>query len=123
MPLELKGLKAKAMAARAHIGKLDAAYEAFNARAASHVSDVEGLAQQLGYMSDDLSFATAALGNSVAASNEAGEAAKAPPPDPPPVTFKPLPDIPTAQQMAFGRDVADPRPAIAVSAPSHQPGS
>ena len=82
MPLELKGLKAKAMAARAHIGKLDAAYEAFNAKAGSHASDVEGLTAQIGYMSDDLSFATATLGNSVAASNGDTEAV-----DPPPVTF------------------------------------
>jgi hypothetical protein len=74
MPLELKGLKAKAMAARAHIGKLDEAYDAFNAKAGSHISDVQGLAEQLGYMADDLAFSTAALGNSVAASNEAGEA-------------------------------------------------
>jgi hypothetical protein len=73
MALELKGLKAKAMTARAHIGKLDEAYDAFNAKAGSHISDVQGLADQLGYMADDLSFATAALGNSVAASN-AGEA-------------------------------------------------
>lgn len=70
MALELKGLKGRAMTARAHIGKLDAAYEAFNAKAGNHVSDVEGLTEQLGEMADDLSFATTTLGNSVAASND-----------------------------------------------------
>jgi hypothetical protein len=87
MALELKGLKAKAMAARAHIGKLDEAYDAFNAKAGSHISDVQGLADQLGYMADDLSFATAALGNSVAASNGSGEAQE--PPKPPTITPSP----------------------------------
>ena len=69
MALELKGLKGRAMTARAHIGRLDAAYEAFNAKAGNHVSDVEGLTEQVGEMADDLSFATAVLGNSVAGSN------------------------------------------------------
>jgi hypothetical protein len=96
--LELKGLKAKAMAARAHIGKLDAAYEAFNAKAGSHVSDVEGLTAQIGYMSDDLSFHTASLGNSVAASNGDTEAVE--PPKPPPAIPPPNPPNPPEQPPA-----------------------
>jgi hypothetical protein len=85
MALELKGLKAKAMVARANIGDLDKAYDDLNAATASHASDVRGLKEQVGYMADDLSFATAALGNSVAASNASTEAVQ--PPQPPPVTF------------------------------------
>ena len=105
MALELKGLKAKAMTARANIGKLDAAYDAFNIQATTHVSDVESLAEQLGGMSDDLTFATTTLGNSVAGSNAgAAEKPKEPPAEKPDTTDRvalgPHPDQPEGQQTA-----------------------
>jgi len=105
MALELKGLKAKAMTARANIGKLDAAYDAFNAQATTHVSDVESLAEQLGGMAEDLTFATTTLGNSVAGSNAgATEKPKEQSAENPITTDRvalgPHPDQPDGQQTA-----------------------
>ena len=114
MALELKGLKAKAMAARANIGKLDAAYAEFNAKAGSHVSDVEGLTEQIGEMTDDLSFITRELGNSVAGSN-AGATEK-PKETPPPSDNG---EQPKAPPVSPATTAANPGAAPA----SQQPGS
>lgn len=65
MALELKGLKGKALAARANLDRLNAAYDAFNDAAPKHAADVGGLVTQVEGLSDDLAFAANVLGNSV----------------------------------------------------------
>jgi hypothetical protein len=64
MPIEIKGLKAKAMVARGHIDRINKAYDKFNEAAPAHAADVEGLAEQISQHHDDLSFAANVLGNS-----------------------------------------------------------
>jgi hypothetical protein len=64
MAIEIKGLKADALAARANLDKLRAAYAKFNAAAPSHAADVEGMATQIGGMQSDLEFAATVMGNS-----------------------------------------------------------
>lgn len=64
VPLEIKGLKGKALRARANIDALNAAYDKFNVTAPAHVMDVEGLTKQVGGMQTDLEFAANVLGNS-----------------------------------------------------------
>ena len=66
MALELKGLKNKALDARVNIDRLNRAYDAFNERAPAHASDVEGMANQVEEMNEDLGFAVRTLGNSAA---------------------------------------------------------
>lgn len=65
MALELKGLKGKALKARASLDALNTAYDKFNVDAAAHAADVTALTKDLEGMQDDLQFATATLGNSV----------------------------------------------------------
>jgi hypothetical protein len=74
MPLELKGLKGKALNMRSNIERLNRAYDKFNELAPEHAADVEGLTSQVNNMNDDLSFAVNALGNSTVASGATGEA-------------------------------------------------
>lgn len=73
LALELKGLKAEAVKARAHFDRLKLAYGKLNETAPAHAADVEGLTEQLSGMQDDLQFAVTTLGNSV------GEQEKPPP--------------------------------------------
>jgi hypothetical protein len=120
MALELKGLKAKAMTARANIGKLDAAYEAFNAKAGNHVSDVEGLTEQLGEMTEDLSFVTTTLGNSVAASNAGRGTQEAELPKP--TATLPANDLTAAPQIATAPAAADIPPAVGEQPAATFPG-
>lgn len=69
MPIELKGLRAKALKAASNLDALNAAYDAFNEAAPAHTADVAGLSEQVGQLGDDLKFAAQVLGNSVAQSN------------------------------------------------------
>ena len=64
MAIDMSGLKAKAMAARANWERLNAAYEGFNTTAPLHAADVEALSAGLAEMQSDLDFATATMGNS-----------------------------------------------------------
>ncbi|HEY1980730.1 MAG TPA: hypothetical protein VGH13_11635 [Xanthobacteraceae bacterium] len=70
MAMELKGLKANALAAAANIERLNRAYAAFNAAAPAHAADVEGLTPQITELADDLKFAAQVLGNSVNGSGD-----------------------------------------------------
>ncbi|MEZ0060905.1 hypothetical protein ABIF26_006448 [Bradyrhizobium elkanii] len=81
MPIELKGLRAKALKAASNLDALNAAYDAFNEAAPAHTADVAGLSEQVGQLGDDLKFAAQVLGNSVAQSNaseQSGEQAQQP---------------------------------------------
>lgn len=69
MPIELKGLRAKALKAASNLDALNAAYDAFNEAAPAHAADVSGLSEQVGQLGDDLKFAAQVLGNSVSQSN------------------------------------------------------
>ena len=82
MALELKGLKGKALAARSNIERLNAAYDVFNEKAPAHASDVEGLANQVEAMNDDLGFAVTTLGNSTVQSEKGEPRPASPPPVP-----------------------------------------
>ena len=64
MAIEIKGLKADALTARANLDKIRAAYAKFNAAAPAHAADVEGLAESIGGMQSDLEFAATVMGNS-----------------------------------------------------------
>lgn len=65
VPIELKGIKAKALAARANLDRINRAYDKFNEDAPSHAAEVESMAAQVDELNSDLSFATNLLGNSV----------------------------------------------------------
>jgi hypothetical protein len=45
MPIEIKGLKAKALKARANLDLLGSAYDRFNEAAPAHAADVQGLTE------------------------------------------------------------------------------
>ena len=62
--IEIKGIRAEALAARGHLDRIMAAYRKFNDAAPSHASDVEGLWEQIGSLQSDLEFAANVLGNS-----------------------------------------------------------
>jgi hypothetical protein len=64
MAIELKGLRAKALAARGHLDKINAAYDKFNEAAPAHASEIAKMASDLGEMQSDLEFATNLMGNS-----------------------------------------------------------
>lgn len=81
MPIEIKGLKAKAMVARGHIDRINRAYDKFNEAAPAHAADVEGLAEQISQHHEDLSFAANVLGNSTEQSDGLPEVEQ------PPATF------------------------------------
>ena len=62
--IEIKGIRAEALAARGHLDRIMAAYRKLNAAAPAHASDVEGLHEQIGGLQSDLEFAATVLGNS-----------------------------------------------------------
>jgi hypothetical protein len=64
MALEINGLKANAIAAAGHIERLRRAYAKLNEVAPAHAADVEGLANQVSGVADDIAFAATVLGNS-----------------------------------------------------------
>lgn len=70
MALEIKGLKGKALKARANIDALNVAYDKFNETAPAHVADVDGLTSQVTGMQEDLQFAVNVLGNSTVESEK-----------------------------------------------------
>lgn len=72
MPIEIKGLRGKALKAAPVFDRMNGAYDKLIETASSHTADVEGLAPQIDAMQDDITFAVQTLGNSVSASN-AGE--------------------------------------------------
>lgn len=76
MPLEIKGLRGKALKAAANLDRLNQAYDAFNEAAPAHAADVEGLTPQITALQDDLQFATQVLGNSVNGSGTPAEKPK-----------------------------------------------
>ena len=81
MAIEIKGLKVKALKARANIDALNAAYDKFNEAAPRHAADVDGLASQVAGMQDDLEFAANVLGNSTSEQKKLDDL---PPPPPEP---------------------------------------
>lgn len=70
MALEIKGLKGKALKARANIEALNSAYDKFNEAAPAHAADVDGLTSQVNGMQEDLQFAVNVLGNSTVESEK-----------------------------------------------------
>jgi hypothetical protein len=94
MAIEIKGLKADALTARANLDKLRAAYAKFNEAAPAHAADVEGLAATIGGMQSDLEFAATVMGNSDGGSEKlANGASETPIPDTR-VALGPHPDQP-----------------------------
>ena len=93
MALELKGLKAKSLKARASLDALNTAYDKFNADAVAHGADVAALTKDLEGMQEDLQFATATLGNSVNGSAASEVAAE-------PLTLSPAIQQPSPPQTA-----------------------
>ena len=73
MAREIKGLKGKALKARANIDALNAAYDKFNEAAPAHAADVDGLTSQVAGMHEDLQFAVNVLGNSTVDSEKPAE--------------------------------------------------
>jgi len=71
MAIEIKGLKADALTARANLDRLRAAYARFNELAPAHAADVAKMADDVTVMQSDLEFAANLLGNSAGASGEA----------------------------------------------------
>ena len=71
--IEIKGIRAEALAARGHLDRIMAAYRKLNDAAPSHASDVEGLSDQIGSLQSDLEFAANVLGNSAGASGVSQE--------------------------------------------------
>ena len=104
MPLELKGLKGKALKAVSNVDRLNAAYDAFNEAAPLHAADVEGLTPQITELSSDLEFAVQVLGNSV---NGSPDSQKQPPVSPivPPVVSIEAP-APPAQAPTVSQQTA-----------------
>jgi hypothetical protein len=78
MPIELKGIRGKAIKAAQNIERLNLAYDKFNEAAPAHAADVEGLAPQIESLSEDLTFAAQTLGNSVNGSAGSGESTEQP---------------------------------------------
>lgn len=76
MPLEIKGLRGKAIKARSNIDALNQAYDKFNEAAPAHVGDVESLTSQVTGMQGDLEFAANVLGNSTSESEKLAEKPK-----------------------------------------------
>lgn len=64
MPIELKGIRGKALKAAAALDRINSAYDSFNEKAPAHAADVEGLMPQIEALHDDLTFAAQVLGNS-----------------------------------------------------------
>jgi hypothetical protein len=76
MAIEIKGLKAKALAGNAVFDRLNRAYDKLIETGNAHASDVEGLAPQIGAMQDDITFAVQTLGNSAEGSERLDDAPK-----------------------------------------------
>lgn len=98
MAIEIKGLKADALTARANLDKLRAAYAKFNEAAPAHAADVEGLATQIGGMQSDLEFAATVMGNSAGESDKLAQAPSEKPATTDRVALGPHPDQPEAGQ-------------------------
>jgi len=64
MAIEIKGLKADALTARANLDRVRAAYARFNQAAPAHADDVDKLASDITGMQSDLEFAATVMGNS-----------------------------------------------------------
>ena len=73
MAIEIKGLKAKAQAARRHLDDLNSAYDRFNEAAPAHASQIGKMAMDLDEMQSDLEFASTLMGNSAADSERLTE--------------------------------------------------
>lgn len=96
MPIELKGLKGKALKAAAALDRINSAYDSFNEKAPAHAADVEGLMPQIEALHDDLTFAAQVLGNSA---NGSGESEKPKDEPKPPPAVKP-PELPKSESSA-----------------------
>ena len=117
MALELKGLKGKALKAAANLDRLNAAYDKFNENAAAHATDVEGMAPQIEALQEDLTFATAVLGNSVNGSQDSQPKPVAQQTVPPAVQ---QPETPKTEPMVTATDSGSelkPGGAVQVDAP------
>lgn len=79
MPLEIKGLKGKALKAGAVFDRLNQAYDKLIETGSAHAADVESLPPQFEAMQDDIEFAVQTLGNSVNGSGESAEKPKTEP--------------------------------------------
>lgn len=84
MAVDVSGLKAKALKARANWDRINAAYDKFNELAPDHATEVEGLSSGLAEMQTDLEFATNLMGNSPPPGQSAPVSAPVPTPLPPP---------------------------------------
>jgi hypothetical protein len=73
MAIDVSGLKAKALKARANWDRLHAAYDKFNELAPEHATEVEGMTSGLGEMQSDLEFATNLMGNSSGGSEKVAD--------------------------------------------------
>ncbi len=100
MAIEIKGLKADALTARANLDKLRAAYAKFNEAAPAHAADVEGLAESIGGMQSDLEFAATVMGNSAGESEKLADGDSKKPVTTDRVALGPHPDQPEDQQTA-----------------------
>lgn len=80
MPIEIKGLKGKALKVAAVFDRMNGAYDKLIETGSNHAADVEGLAPQIEAMQDDITFAVQTLGNSVGASEPPPPAVTTPPP-------------------------------------------
>jgi hypothetical protein len=76
MPLEIKGLKGKALKAGGVFDRLNRAYDKLIEAGDAHAADVESLPKQIEGMHDDLTFMVQTLGNSVNGSGESAEKPK-----------------------------------------------
>ena len=99
MAIEIKGLKADALTARANLDKIRAAYAKFNAAAPAHAADVEGLAESIGGMQSDLEFAATVMGNSAGESEKLAQTSSETPVTTPRVALGPHPDQPEVAEV------------------------
>jgi hypothetical protein len=76
MPLEIKGLKGKALKAGGVFDRLNRAYDKLIETGEAHATDVESLPGQIDGMQDDLTFMVQTLGNSVNGSGESEKPAE-----------------------------------------------
>lgn len=86
MPLEIKGLKGKALKAGGVFDRLNRAYDKLIETGDAHATDVESLPGQIEGMQDDLTFMVQTLGNSVNGSGESEKTVEKPRQEPVVVT-------------------------------------
>lgn len=79
MPIEMRGLKGKALKAGQMFDRLNRAYDKLIETGDTHAGDVEGLAPQIDAMQDDVTFAAQTLGNSLGGSGDSEKAAESSP--------------------------------------------